>query len=75
MAPRSTDIRQRRLGPPTVRACVPRSRRTPVGRAAPAPDVPHASDRALYTCSAGHAFQATVSTSVSCPRCGEPQAW
>jgi hypothetical protein len=32
-------------------------------------------DRALYTCSAGHSFQADVSTSVTCPDCGEPQAW
>ena len=32
-------------------------------------------DRALYTCSCGHAFKASVSTSVGCPRCGTAQAW
>jgi hypothetical protein len=32
-------------------------------------------DRALYTCSCGHAFKAAVSTSVGCPSCGTPQAW
>ena len=35
----------------------------------------HVEDRALYTCSAGHSFQADVSTSVACPQCGESQAW
>jgi hypothetical protein len=32
-------------------------------------------DRALYTCGCGHAFKASVSTSVGCPRCGTAQAW
>jgi hypothetical protein len=32
-------------------------------------------DRAFYTCSCGYAFEAHVSTSVSCPHCGTPQAW
>jgi hypothetical protein len=32
-------------------------------------------DRALYSCSCGHAFKAEVSTSVGCPRCGTSQAW
>jgi len=32
-------------------------------------------DSALYTCECGCAFQAPVSASVSCPRCGGPQAW
>lgn len=36
-------------------------------------DVPQ--DRALYTCSCGYVFAATVSTSVGCPHCGDSQAW
>jgi hypothetical protein len=32
-------------------------------------------DRALYSCACGHAFKASVSTSVGCPRCGTRQAW
>jgi hypothetical protein len=32
-------------------------------------------DRALYRCGCGHAFTASVSTSVGCPSCGETQAW
>jgi rubrerythrin len=32
-------------------------------------------DRAFYSCSCGYAFEADVSTSVSCPHCGAGQAW
>jgi hypothetical protein len=32
-------------------------------------------DTALYGCSCGFQFQASVSTSVSCPHCGTHQAW
>jgi hypothetical protein len=32
-------------------------------------------DTALYGCSCGFQFQASVSTSVSCPHCGTGQAW
>lgn len=32
-------------------------------------------DSALYRCSCGHCFQAPVSTTVPCPRCGQGQAW
>ena len=32
-------------------------------------------DRAFYTCSCGYAFKAEVSTSVTCPHCGNGQAW
>ena len=32
-------------------------------------------DEALYTCQCGFIFQAPVSTSVGCPRCGDSQAW
>jgi hypothetical protein len=32
-------------------------------------------DRALYTCQCGFVFEASVSTSVGCPHCGDTQAW
>jgi hypothetical protein len=32
-------------------------------------------DRALYGCQCGCAFQADVTASVACPRCGTSQAW
>ncbi|HTA14161.1 MAG TPA: hypothetical protein VK781_04820 [Solirubrobacteraceae bacterium] len=32
-------------------------------------------DEACYPCSCGYFFIAPVSTSVSCPHCGTPQAW
>jgi hypothetical protein len=32
-------------------------------------------DTAHYGCSCGFQFQAPVSTSVTCPHCGTPQAW
>lgn len=32
-------------------------------------------DTASYTCQCGYVFAASVSTTVSCPRCGAPQAW
>lgn len=32
-------------------------------------------DRELYSCSCGSHFQAPVSASVTCPRCGAEQAW
>jgi rubrerythrin len=32
-------------------------------------------DHALYACSCGYVFEAEVSTRVSCPHCGETQAW
>jgi rubrerythrin len=32
-------------------------------------------DVAHYVCSCGFQFQASVSTSVSCPHCGTGQAW
>ena len=32
-------------------------------------------DRALYMCSCGYAFTASVSTTVGCPHCGSAQAW
>ena len=32
-------------------------------------------DRASYACGCGLVFEAPVSTTVSCPHCGDPQAW
>jgi hypothetical protein len=32
-------------------------------------------DRALYSCGCGHAFQADVTATVDCPRCGALQDW
>jgi len=32
-------------------------------------------DRASYICECGYLFAAPVSTTVSCPHCGTPQAW
>jgi hypothetical protein len=32
-------------------------------------------DRAAYSCSCGHLFEAPVSTTVGCPHCGGTQAW
>ncbi len=32
-------------------------------------------DRALYTCVCGHAFKASVTTSVECPRCHTERPW
>src|SRR5689334_1295579 len=32
-------------------------------------------DQAVYACHCGHVFEAQVSTSVGCPRCGGTQAW
>jgi len=32
-------------------------------------------DQARYSCVCGYAFEAAVSTSVSCPHCGAGQAW
>jgi hypothetical protein len=32
-------------------------------------------DKALYTCVCGHAFKASVTTSVECPRCRTEQPW
>ncbi len=32
-------------------------------------------DLALYSCGCGNDFEAGVSTSVACPRCGAGQAW
>jgi hypothetical protein len=48
----------------------PELRATRRARAAGGPE-----DRALYNCECGHLFQADVSASVGCPRCGGEQAW
>jgi hypothetical protein len=38
-------------------------------------DVVGPQDSARYECGCGYAFSASVSTSVSCPHCGQGQAW
>jgi hypothetical protein len=38
-------------------------------------DLDRAQDSAVYSCGCGMVFDATVSTSVSCPHCGSSQAW
>jgi hypothetical protein len=63
----------------------PRSRRptadttAPVRPPTPARDRARRSagteDRALYACSCGFAFKASVTTTVGCPHCGQTQAW
>jgi hypothetical protein len=45
-----------------------RAAHAPVRRAEPA-------DAALYRCGCGKGFMAAVSTVVTCPACGELQAW
>ena len=80
---------RRSTGPGTgVRRVPRRAGRRPHARAA-VPEPPVASgpdelrarsaggpeDTALYSCACGCAFQAPVSASVSCPRCGGTQAW
>ena len=46
-----------------------------VGRLRRPANTPLSGDEALYNCSCGFAFEATVSTSVACPHCGHTQAW
>jgi hypothetical protein len=51
--------------------------RRPVTRrqraAPPRPILPE--DAALYVCGCGNAFTAAVTASVTCPSCGDGQAW
>ena len=51
-----------------------------VTREAPAPkgrrrELGPLQDQAVYACACGYVFEATVSTSVDCPHCGDTQAW
>jgi len=72
-----------RIGSAPARRGTARPER-PAGEAAPPePPDPEArvreaggpDDRASYACSCGLVFDAAVTTSVSCPRCGVDQAW
>jgi hypothetical protein len=67
-----TALRPRSRGP----AAKPR---TPGNAPAPVRDRARRSsgpqDRALYACSCGFAFKASVTTTVGCPHCGQTQAW
>ena len=48
-------------------------RRGTVRQSRPRPSVPE--DAALYNCECGKAFTAAVTTCVTCPTCGQGQAW
>lgn len=70
--------RSRRNGPPATHARGPR--RTAGGSGSARATGERTSDggpqdRALYGCQCGSTFQAPVIASVSCPHCGETQAW
>jgi len=65
---------------PTPRRATARCAATPPpptvsGRTARAREAGGPQDRALYTCHCGHLFQAQVTASTPCPRCGADQAW
>jgi len=65
--------RRRRLGRSAVVTAARQAQAGPVGareRAAGGPQ-----DQARYQCACGCVFEAPVSTTVSCPRCGGAQAW
>lgn len=67
-----TSVGRRRLhvvppSPPPPEPVHPDERRL---RDAGGPD-----DRAVFTCGCGYLFEAPVTASVGCPRCGEQQAW
>ncbi len=76
-------IRSRpRLGRRARRAAADLQPPLPAPRPATAPS-PFARERAAggpedvasYRCSCGYVFEASVSTSVGCPHCGDTQAW
>jgi hypothetical protein len=75
--------RQPRLRTPALNGRLARrARRTPPAPAVlpPAPDAREREsggpeDRALYRCQCGCVFEASVSTDVGCPHCGDAQAW
>ena len=52
-----------------------RRRGAPRRRASARASQPVPEDAALYVCGCGTAFTAGVSTSVTCPACGDGQAW
>ena len=71
MAPTfDTLIRSVRPAPPATRTASAAAQPTVSARRAGGPQ-----DRALYACSCGFVFKASVSTSVGCPHCGTRQAW
>jgi hypothetical protein len=76
--------RQHRLRPPAFDGrLMRRARRAPVPPPAEPSVVADArerdsggpEDRALYRCQCGFVFEASVSTDVGCPHCGDAQAW
>jgi hypothetical protein len=56
--------------PPELKEAPPELKEEKRARASGGPE-----DRAFYTCSCGYAFDAAVTTSVTCPHCGTGQAW
>ena len=60
---------------PTVGAALDASSGPASATAAPAPRLESELGEATYTCSCGFVFNAAVLTSVSCPHCGDAQAW
>lgn len=82
--PMTVRTRQPRLRTPVLRARLGRGAVRPATAATDAPAAPPQTrerdaggpeDRALYRCQCGYVFEATVSTSVGCPHCGDAQAW
>jgi rubrerythrin len=77
--------RQHRLRTPVLRSRLARAAQRSTAAAsepeAPAPQQARErsaggpEDRALYRCQCGYMFEASVSTSVGCPHCGDAQAW
>jgi hypothetical protein len=61
-------LRARRANNPGRRPAV--SHRDGAGRRPVQPE-----DAALYVCGCGNAFTAAVTASVTCPACGDGQAW
>jgi hypothetical protein len=68
-----------RLARATSRAAIASQTTAEPSRPAPAPlrerDAGGPEDRAVYQCPCGCVFEASVSTTVGCPHCGDAQAW
>ncbi len=78
---RSEGTRRRRQGAGRSEAATRRYEAPAASRPDPAPprgrrrELGPLQDQALYACACGYVFEATVSTSVDCPHCGDTQAW
>jgi hypothetical protein len=56
-------------------ARLPKAKRLRASRHVAAAAVRVPEDSALYLCECGEGFTAAVTTSVTCPSCGDSQAW